>query len=619
MLLADLARRTLLLSGLLIFLVPLSSLGYATGAPWIIVALVAVLAIVTAVRPATGLVSFALALPLAFALASVAGSRLMVEQVSESLVLAFVVGALARSTLDGRPFQDSRLAWPALALAAVVAVSGLCAAFEQSSDVSVAIGALWRSARSYFVNRGSALTLQPTIHWLEFAALVPLVEQSMRRLPAWRNVTLIVWLGASAVAGGQTIIQVADTALSRGGGVRDAVNVLLGTRLSPLYTDLNAASSLFAMLAVTSVVLGVTSRHRVAAAIVSPFLIVALWGAQSRAALGAVIAVFGFLITRGLYRSGRRTAAVLLAIGLAAGVAGGLSVARPTHIGVNAAVNSRVELAKIALKMTTQAPVFGVGLGRFRNASRDYLEPSFVASFPEAALGENAHNNFLQVLAELGCVGLAAFLWLLWCAMRPMAVDPPVSAARTAIVAGLMTFFLSALFGHPLLIYPIAAATFVSLGLAAGMLPAREISSAGGPLRWAEWILLGVVLVSAPWRISAALSPATPEVVGAGPLQPELEGVQYRIAEPLSRWRVRAHTRTVEALMRWDPAGPTDCRVRIGVSNRPADEVALSAVAWIPVRFSIPPGGRPSEPPELEFQVTGGSCRLFVGTVNAMR
>lgn len=482
MFLADLARRLLLLSGLLIFLIPLLSLVSSGGGPS--VALVAVLAIMTAARPPSGLLGLALVLPLAFALADVAGSSLTVIDVAESFVLAFIVGALARSILDGRLFMDSRLARPALAIFALVAVSGLCVVFEQFADVGVAMTALWRAARSYFASPSSEYLLRPTLHWLEFAALVPLVEVSVRRRPKWLHVTLIVWLGAGTLAAGQAILRAAD-------------------------------------------------------------------------------------------------------------------VAWPTPAGILAAVNAQVELAKVALEAASHAPVFGIGLG--------------------GLVVENAHNSFLQILAELGCAGLVAFVWLLWSAMQPIAVDPQARAARTALVAGLVTFFLSALFWNPLLIYPIAAATFVTLGFAAGTLPARENTSSAGLLGWAEWILVAVVLVSTPWRVSAAFSPDAPEVVGAGPVQPELEGVPYRVAERVSRWRLRPHTRTVAALMRWDPAGATDCRVRIGVRNRPDDEVSLRPDAWIPVRFAIPPGGRPNERPEVEFAVSSATCRLLVGTVTAMR
>jgi O-antigen ligase len=548
---ADLARRILLLACLLIFLLPLLSLMFSGGAPS--VALAAVLALMTAARPSSGLLGLAIVVPLAFALTDAAGSSLTAVQVTESFVLAFIVGAIARSILDGRLFMDSRLARPALAIAALVAVSGLCAVFEQFADAPVAMAALWESAMSYFVSPAAAHMLQPAIHWLEFAALVPLVELSMRRRPEWRDVTLIVWLGAWAVAAGPTILQTADL-------------------------DLSVIGSLLAMLVVTAIVLAVLSRRRLAAVV-----------------------------------------ATLLVISVVGGLATALSWSRPTRVSPSTAIHLRVELSKIALRMTTQAPVFGVGLGRFADASRDYIDPGFVASFPGTALGQNAHNNFLQILAELGCLGLAAFIWLLSAAMRPMAVARQALAARTALIAGLATFFVCALFDHPLLIYPIAAAAFVTLGLAAGTLPPREIVSPPGLRGWAEWILVAVVLVSMPWRISAALSPDMPDVVGAGPLQPELEGVPYRVAEPQSRWRLRPRTRMAVALMRWDRSAAANCRVRIRVRNRPEDEVALRVDAWIPVRFSIPPGGRPSDAPEVEFTVSSPTCRLFVGTVTAMR
>ena len=491
MFLADLARRILLLSGLVIFLVPLTSI-VSSGAAFNIATLTiaAIVGIVTAVRPAAGLVAFSLILALAVARADVAGAGLAVVQLTEAVVLAFIAGALARSILDGRLFMDSRLARPAFALATLVAVSGLCTAFEQSADARAAMAGLWRSAKSYFADPAALYTLQPTLHWLEFSALVPLVELSIRRRPAWRNVTLIVWLGASLVAGSQML---------------------------------------------------------------------AFGEAQSTASDGSV------------------------------------------HF------NSRVEMVKVALETASQAPLFGIGLGGFVWALPANLEPTFFLP--------------LVVLVELGCIGLVTFGWLLWSAVRPVApVDHVASSrtARTVVIAAVGAWLVGAMFVHPQFAYPIAVATFVTLGFAAGMLPAREPSNAPGPRGWAEWIVLAVVLVSLPWRINHALSPGTPEVVGAGPVERELEGVGFRIAEPRSRWRLPVRSRTVVALMRWDPAGATDCSVRIAVRDRPPDEVSLRNDMWIPVRVSIPPG-RPSESPEIEFQVSSARCRLFVGTVTATR
>jgi hypothetical protein len=438
--LADLARRILLLFVLLIFLVPLSSLMSS-------------------------------------------GGHLSAAQLTETAVLIFIAGSLARSILDGRLFIDSRMARPATALAALVAAAGLCSAFEQTADASVAIARSWRSATSYFVGPDAGYFLQPTLQWLEFCALVPFVELSVRRRPEWRDVTVMAWLGACAVA---------------------------------------AAGAA-----------------------------VALWPAD----------------------------------------------------GASAGANGRIEMVMLALETARQVPVFGVGPGGFVWASSTNLEPSYFLP--------------LVVLVEYGCLGLAVFGGLLWTALRPLFVDKPTRTARTAVVGGLVAFLLSAFFAPPLLEYPIAAATFVTLGFAAGMLPPRAASTAR-PLRWIERIVLAMLLIPLPWRITQALSPGTPEVAGAGPVQPELEGVGYRIAEPVSRWRVQPRSRMFVALMRWDPPAAEHCRVRIVVRDRPPDEVSLRSDVWIPVRLSIPPG-RPNDAPEVEFHVSSPACRLLVGTVTATK
>ena len=442
MFLADLARRILLLTGLLIFLVPLTSL-------------------------------------------SSSGLRLTAVQLTEAVVLAFIVVALTRSILDGRLFMDSRLARPAMAVTALVGVSGLCSAFEQTADAGVAIRGLWRSATSYFVSPDANYMLQPTLQWLELAVLAPLVELSVRRLRLWREAA---------------------------GGLRP------GKALS--------------------------------------------------APLIAVLVVLVLIV------------ASAVVLGPARGNVG------------------------LALEAARQAPMFGIGPG------------GAIWAVPNP---ESSYWLPLVILIELGCIGLVTFVWLVWSAVKPAAVGAPARTARTVVVSGAVACFLLAMFVNPSLVYPAVAVMFVMCGFAAGMLPVRAPSPAQSPRLWAEWIVLGVVLISAPWRISEALSPGTPEVVGAGPVQPEIEGVGYRVVEPVSRWRLDPRTRTVVALMRWDPARAFQCRVRIAVRNRPADEVSLRSDMWIPVRFAIPPGSRPNERPEVEFHVSGQACRLFVGTVTATR
>jgi O-antigen ligase len=67
---------------------------------------------------------------------------------------------------------------------------------------------------------------------------------------------------------------------------------------------------------------------------------------------------------------------------------------------------------------------------------------------------ENAHNNFLQVLAEVGVAGLAALLsflgvvfWEAWRRTRTAAGGP----WRHAAAAGLLAFMMTWATGHPML------------------------------------------------------------------------------------------------------------------------------------------------------------------------
>ena len=126
-------------------------------------------------------------------------------------------------------------------------------------------------------------------------------------------------------------------------------------------------------------------------------------------------------------------------------------------------------MSLLAFDMTRDHPAFGVGIGNFRSVSRHYVTDEYPQLRRWAPRGQNAHNNFLQILGELGIPGLLAFLWLVVPVARRWRWEP-ASAADTvvyasAMAAGLATFLISALFGHPLLIPQVAAAFFLVLGL----------------------------------------------------------------------------------------------------------------------------------------------------------
>jgi|SRR5262245_5301732 len=123
---------------------------------------------------------------------------------------------------------------------------------------------------------------------------------------------------------------------------------------------------------------------------------------------------------------GRRTAAVVLSAAVLLGtvawfttVASPDDVARITHPEANGG-SGREDLWRMGWRMTKAHPVTGVGVGNFRVDSVNYLiEPGAVIR-DEYILDTPlvAHNIYLQVLSELGVVGLTLFVLLLLLSLR---------------------------------------------------------------------------------------------------------------------------------------------------------------------------------------------------------
>jgi O-antigen ligase len=67
-----------------------------------------------------------------------------------------------------------------------------------------------------------------------------------------------------------------------------------------------------------------------------------------------------------------------------------------------------VAIYRANLDVVHDHPVLGLGFGRYKTAAGPYY-----ARHPAADRRSHAHNNFLQIAAEAGLVGLAAF-GLLW-------------------------------------------------------------------------------------------------------------------------------------------------------------------------------------------------------------
>ena len=225
----------------------------------------------------------------------------------------------------------------------------------------------------------------------------------------------------------------------------------------------------------------------------------------------------------------------------------------------------------------------------------------------------------LGELVELRVLALVAFGWSLWVAFTAPLVHAGDRHVRWGLLAAVFWLLLANLLGTSASTFAIATAIAAAVGLAAAVSPAPSSPAGTGSSRWVFWALGACVLVSAPLRVWTVLHPVSAEVIGAGPLQPPLEDVHYRVADQTSTWSLPPQTRAANVLMRWDPAAPSNCHVRIKVAGRADDAVSMFGDRWTLVRFAVPPAQNPRDPLSVTFEVVGSSCRLFVGPITATR
>jgi O-antigen ligase/Tfp pilus assembly protein PilF len=124
-------------------------------------------------------------------------------------------------------------------------------------------------------------------------------------------------------------------------------------------------------------------------------------------------------------------------------------------------VNHRAVFWGPALLMAADRPVFGFGLGTYRYHFQEYQGKLMAALGPMSRLRPNeldtltAHNDYVQVASELGCVGVAVVVWgivVLWRGVRrtlSLEMDADSRCMLLANVAGLLGIAVFAVTNFP--------------------------------------------------------------------------------------------------------------------------------------------------------------------------
>jgi O-antigen ligase len=424
-----------------------------------------------------------------------------------------------------------------------------------------------------------------------------------------RQLSAAVVAGASAAAA-VNIWRVLQAFARSGWSLANVADLLGTTRINEHYGDMNAAGSYFVLalwIALASI------RHSRTAMLAALTIAGALWMTGSRAALLAgVVASAVPLVSAGPWIRARRR--LIVAAGCAALVAAAAALAwiapqRGNQQGVGAAVMVRLELTRTAMNMVASRPVFGIGAGQFYQRSGEFSSPALLALFPPAR-NENAHNNFLQILAEVGVIGFAAFLWLLALAARRTAASMRNGGGTPAgLAAGVVAFLITCLAGHPLLTPEVSATFWLALGALSGMprqaaaagslgevssaaMPDRPASrpwrpAATGPIRVAAALAI-VLAATLPLRARREVAETNLDHVGIGlsPWHRTEDDRLYRILSGRSATVfVPSDARGVSLPLR-STSGIREVELRL--DGRPANVVDVASDRWSNIRIVLP-------------------------------
>ena len=171
------------------------------------------------------------------------------------------------------------------------------------------------------------------------------------------------------------------------------------------YTDENVFAMLFVMAIPLFYFLGQASRSVLTKA--SLFLLIPFaWHSVFLTGSRGGLVGLGVISMHMLFRSGKKILGVIFAVGMVAALAyqGGDIMKQRSDMIVqyqeDASAMSRIEAWKMASSMVTDSPVFGVGLGNFTLAWKQYANTQ-----PRVA-----HSTVLQFAAENGVLSALAFL-----------------------------------------------------------------------------------------------------------------------------------------------------------------------------------------------------------------
>ena len=453
--------------------VGLCAVGILLGAAPVSLKITAVLiALLAATRTGDALVIVAALAPLGGALAALSGSP---RSWSIPLVLALLFGAaVGRAVRPGAsrdwPAFGAATAWIGLVVASLL--TQLWTALQLSPVRSLFVRQFvhWLTHEFPMTAIGAYGQVEPAVLAAGGAALFALTATLCRsdtRVAA--TVTSAVLLSVAAV-GLLNVNRLIEIALRYPPFLTSLSEFHHRLRISAMFADVNAAGALFLLVLPAAFGALADRRRRWLGIVTIPPLVAGLWLAGSRSALVLLPISLSLLIilrARGTWPvPGRRWIAPALLGSLVVVCALVIAFYPRTRAHTTAAdaIEIRGDLVTTTVRMVRAHPLQGIGIGSYYRSSPRFM-PERLRHHYRA---QNAHNQFLQVLGELGIAGFGAFAALLIVgygpALQRLRRTPP-DALFVGLAIGVGSFLLVSLGMHPLLIPEVAIPFYIALGL----------------------------------------------------------------------------------------------------------------------------------------------------------
>lgn len=565
-----------------------------------------------------------------------AGGMLGTAAWPEMIAIAVIAGWFCRRAI-ARDRLESDLDAP-LAVTATVIITSLVVVttLTQWRLTGFLIPTTWLTtyAQGYFLMESSGDALDTAMRLLETLVLLRAAAGVAERQPQWSARLAAALVGGAAAAAAINAGSIL-TALPEL-GLASVLRQFLSARVNVAYPDLNAAGSFFVMALAPAIGLSLGRRRRALATMAAVFTAGGLWISGSRTAimagLLALVLPFAWRSRNWRVQTLRRSHVAIAALLVVAAVATAyLLPHRETQRSANDAAQVRYELARSGLGMLATAPVFGVGVGNYFNLSGQFASKELLALFPPARR-ENAHNNYVQILAELGLAGFGACVWLAAVSVRRMSwlsseeVGQDEMRLRWGLAIGILAFAITCLGGHPLLIDEPAFSFAVLCGAAVGLgrpgaavMRAKTTSDHRNQAARIALVIVMALVAAVPirWYSARAAMDLSDVAFGLTGWYTGRDGVAYRLAGTSSLLYVPATYRAITIPLRaTHPHGEVNLEIRVdGVT---LEHMRIRAADWQLVRVALPPQRGSSRFRRLDLEVTTRAQTprvLFIGRI----